>query len=64
MVAWELTKIVNPPLLLSGSDIEYDNAVVIFMERKVLSAVVQVFDPLGLFLPVTIKTRIFIQDLW
>ena len=33
-------------------------------KRKVLSIVAQIFDPLGLFLPVIVKSRIFIQNLW
>ena len=33
-------------------------------KRKCLSMVSQLFDPLGLLLPVTIKARIFLQNLW
>ncbi|XP_065170182.1 uncharacterized protein [Atheta coriaria] len=33
-------------------------------KRKILSAVVQVFDPLGFFTPVVMVAKIFIQELW
>ena len=33
-------------------------------KRTVLSQTAKVFDPLGLTLPVLIKSRMFIQDLW
>ncbi|XP_064082966.1 uncharacterized protein LOC135198977 [Macrobrachium nipponense] len=33
-------------------------------KREILSTVAQIYDPLGLLLPVTMKARIFLQKLW
>ena len=33
-------------------------------KRTILKMIARVFDPLGIFLPVTIKARIFLQKLW
>ena len=33
-------------------------------KRYVLSESSKIFDPIGLLLPVTVKARIFMQDLW
>ena len=33
-------------------------------KHEVAQCISQVFEPLGYLLPVTIKTRIFLQDIW
>ena len=33
-------------------------------KRKVLSAIAKIFDPLGIINPITIRAKIFLQDLW
>ncbi|XP_044585979.1 uncharacterized protein LOC123266017 [Cotesia glomerata] len=33
-------------------------------KRKILSAIAQIFDPLGFLTPVVIMTKVFIQELW
>ncbi|XP_068206278.1 uncharacterized protein [Palaemon carinicauda] len=32
--------------------------------REILSAIAQIYDPLGMLIPITIRARIFLQDLW
>ncbi|XP_068211787.1 uncharacterized protein [Palaemon carinicauda] len=33
-------------------------------KREILSAIAQIYDPLGMLIPITIRARIFLQDLW
>ena len=33
-------------------------------KRQIISEISRVYDPLGFFLPITIKGRMLIQDLW
>ncbi|XP_068237289.1 uncharacterized protein [Palaemon carinicauda] len=33
-------------------------------KREILSAIAQIYDPLGMLIPLTIRARIFLQDLW
>ena len=33
-------------------------------KRKVLRISAKIFDPLGWLMPVTIRTRLFLQELW
>ncbi|XP_068205435.1 uncharacterized protein [Palaemon carinicauda] len=32
--------------------------------REILSAIAQIYDPLGMLIPIMIRVRIFLQDLW
>lgn len=41
-----------------------DNRDVVTTKREALSVTANVFEPLGIALPVTIKTRLLIQQLW
>ena len=36
----------------------------IVTKREILRCISQLFDPLGYMLPVTIRSRIFLQDIW
>ena len=42
----------------------FDSPIESLIERKVLSIASQLFDPLGLVLPVCILARLFIAELW
>ncbi|KAI3381780.1 hypothetical protein SNEBB_009348 [Seison nebaliae] len=47
---------------LSFSDVSY--SVDVISKRTVVSDAAKLYDPLGILLPMTIRSRIFIQDLW
>ena len=42
----------------------FDSSSDVLTKRKVLSIASQLFDPLGLVLPVTIPARLFLAELW
>ena len=65
-----MTKVLGMKWMPNMDELGYQNPIKMLecdnkpTKRQVLSEISKVFDPLGLLLPVTIRSRIFMQELW